>query len=323
MRRSPRALLTSSQLTARIARGDRRSLTRVRQTILRSRKQAAGVQQRFDSLVAHNPDAVYSLDRAGRFVSINAACERYSGYRADELLGTSSLAVIVPDDAARVQEHFLKALAGVAQDYEVAIVHKSGRRVELQVTNIPIVIDGKCVGVYGVAKDITLRRRLLDLTRPMSTTSSVEGQVKLILGAMREAVPYDSGGLYWVDQDARLLRPNTLVAATWVSSTLETFEIPLDKGIMGAVACSGQGELVNNAHLDPRTIYPPDAVVACEHLVVVPVGVDGRVVGVFYVARRSDPPFSERDFQVVQLFIGHAAAAIEKTYLFEQTRHVR
>src|SRR6266568_8027604 len=320
MRRSPRALLTSSQLTARLARGERGSLTRIRKALLRSRKQAAGVQQRFDSLVAHNPDAVYSLDRAGRFVSVNAACERYSGYTTEELLGTSSLAVIVPDDAERVQHHFIKALGGDAQDYEVTIVHKSGRRVELQVTNIPIVIDGKCVGVYGVAKDITLRRRLLDLTRPMSTTSSVEGQVKLILGAMREAVPYDSGGLYWVDQDARLLRPNTLVAATWVSSTLETFEIPLDKGIMGAVACSGQGELVNNAHLDPRTIYPPDAVVACEHLVVVPVGVDGRVVGVFYVARRSDPPFSERDFQVVQLFIGHAAAAIEKTYLFEQTR---
>jgi len=320
MRRSPRALLTSSQLTARLARGDRRALTRIRQTLVRSRKQAAGVQQRFDSLVAHNPDAVYSLDRAGRFVSVNAACERYSGYTTDELLGTSSLAVIVPDNAARVQAHFLKALDGEAQDYEVSIVHKSGSRVELQVTNIPIVVDGKCLGVYGVAKDITLRRRLLDLTRPMSTTSSVEGQVKLILGAMREALPYDSGGLYWVDQEAGMLRPNTLVAATWVSSTLETFDIPLDKGIMGAVARSGQGERVNNAHLDPRTIYPPDAVVACEHLIVAPVGVDGRTVGVFYVARRSDPPFSDRDFEVVQLFISHAAAAIEKTYLFEQTR---
>jgi len=320
MRRSPRALLTSSQLTARLARGDRGSLTRIRQAFLRSRKQAAGVRQRFDSLVAHNPDAVYSLDPAGRFVSVNAACERYSGYTSDELLGTSSLAVIVPDDAARVQAHFLKALGGEAQDYEVTIVHKSGRRVELQVTNIPIVIDGKCIGVYGVAKDITLRRRLLDLTRPMSSTPSVEGQVKLILGAMREAVPYDSGGLYWIDQDAGLLRPYTLVAATWVSSALESFEIPLGKGIMGAVACSGQGELVKNAHLDPRTIYPPDAVVPCEHLVVAPVNVDGRVVGVFYVARRSDPPFSDRDFEVVQLFISHAAAAIEKTYLFEQTR---
>ena len=60
--------------------------------------------------------------------------------------------------------------------------------------------------------------------------------------------------------------------------------------------------------------------VECEHLVVVPVAVDGRTMGVFYVARRSDPPFSAHEFEVVQLFIGHAAAAIEKTHLFEQTR---
>src|SRR5947199_9880740 len=108
MRSSPRALLTSSQLTARLARADRRSLTRIRQTLLRSRKQAAAVQQRFDSLVAHNPDAVYSLDRAGRFVSVNAACERYSGYNADGLQGTTSLTVILPESAERVQAHFVK-----------------------------------------------------------------------------------------------------------------------------------------------------------------------------------------------------------------------
>src|SRR5437588_124135 len=299
MSRSPRPLPVSTQLTARVASGDRRSLARLRQALRRSRRQAAAVQQRFASLVAHNPDAVYALDRGGRFVSVNAACERFMGYTAEELLGTSSLAMIVADNVDRVQAHLLKALGGDAQDYEMTIEHKSGRRVELQVTNIPIVIDGDCVGVYGVAKDITLRRRLLDLTRPMNTTSSVEGQVKLILSAMREVLPYDSGGLYWVDDDAGTLRPNTLVAATWVSSTLESFEIPMGKGIMGAVARSGQGELVNNAHLDPRTIYPPDAVVACEHLVVVPVGVDGQIVGVFYVARRSDPPFSDRDFEVV------------------------
>ncbi|MCA1645375.1 MAG: EAL domain-containing protein, partial [Chloroflexi bacterium] len=310
----------STLLRARLAGAQRQPLTRIRRALLRSRKQGASVQQRLDSLVAHNPDAVYSVDRAGRFVSVNAASEMFTGYTADELVGTFLLDVIVPDNAARVQAHFLDALSGHAQDYEVSLVHKSGRRVELHVTNIPIVIDGECVGIYGVAKDITLRRRLLDLTRPMSTTSSVEGQVKLILGALREVLPYDSGGLYWVDHEAGLLRPNTLVASTWVSSTLESFEIPLDRGIMGAVARTNQGELVNNAHLDPRTIYPPDATVTCEHLVAVPVGVEGRTLGVFYVARRSDPPFSDHDFELVQLFIGHAAAAIEKTYLFEQTR---
>src|SRR3981081_2377037 len=108
MRRFPRPLPISRQLTARLANGDRRSLSAIRQALLRSRRQAAAVQQRFDSLVAHNPDAVYSLDRAGRFVSANAACETFSGYSPDELLGPTSLGVILPDDAVREQGYILQ-----------------------------------------------------------------------------------------------------------------------------------------------------------------------------------------------------------------------
>jgi diguanylate cyclase (GGDEF)-like protein/PAS domain S-box-containing protein len=316
MRRIPRPVLLSK---TRLAAAQRK-LALSQRALRSTRGQAAALQQRLDSLCAHNPDAVYSLDRRGHILTVNHACADFTGYTADELLGQPSVRLIAAEDVDRAGVHFHKAIGGQAQDYELTINHKSGRRVELHVTNIPIVINHEVVGVYGVAKDITLRRRLLDLTRPMSATLSVEAQVKLILGALREVLRYDSGGLYWVDHAARVLRPAVQEAAEWVSVDLERFEIPLDKGIMGAVARANAGEFVNNAERDPRTIYPPGAQVECEHLVAVPVAVDGGTIGVFYVARRSDPPFSPHEFEIVELFIGHAAAAIEKTHLFEQTR---
>ncbi len=46
-----------------------------------------------------------------------------------------------------------------AQHEDIAILHKSGRRVEINITKVPIVVDGAVVGVYGIAKDITARRR--------------------------------------------------------------------------------------------------------------------------------------------------------------------
>ena len=315
MRRRPHALLSSRTYLGRA----RRALEQTRQVLLLTRKQAAASQERFESLFAHNPDAVYALDPEGRMIGANKVCESVTGYSAEELL-ERPFAIVFPEDIAYAQEHFQTAMRGEAHEFEITIRHKSGRRVELQVTNIPIVVDGEVVGIYGVGRDISLRRRLLDLTRPISATSSVEGQVNLILSALVDVLPYDSGGLYWVDHVARVLRPETLVAANWVSSDLDVFEVPLDGSVMGGIALSNRGELLNHAELDPRSIYPPGAVVMCEHLVVVPVAVDGRTVGIFYVARSSDPPFSPRDFEVVQLFIGHAAAAIEKMHLFEQTR---
>src|SRR6266571_3164390 len=151
---------------------------------------AAGVRQRFDSLFAHNPDAVYALDRNGRCVSANQACATMTGYSVAELLSMEDWSPIVSAESSVIAgEHLRRALAGDAHDFELTIRHRSGRRVELHVTNIPIVEGGQVVGVYAVAKDITLRRRLLELTQPMTATSSVETQVKLILDALREVLP--------------------------------------------------------------------------------------------------------------------------------------
>jgi diguanylate cyclase (GGDEF)-like protein/PAS domain S-box-containing protein len=298
----------------------RLALARSRRALSVTRKQAAAAQQRFDSLFAHNPDAVYALDLDGRMIAANQACANVSGYAVEELLAMPSTALIVPEQIALAHDHLVTAVGGEGHEFEVTIRHKSGRPVQLLVTNIPIVVDGAVVGVYGVARDFSLPRRLLDLTQPISATSSVEGQVNLILSALVDVLRYDSGGLYWVDPVRRVLRPETLVAANWVSSDLDVFEVPLDGSVMGSIAQSSRGELLNHAERDPRSVYPPGAVVVCEHLVVVPVVVDGRTVGIFYVARHSDPPFSSREFDIVQLFIGHAAAAIEKMHLLEQTR---
>jgi signal transduction histidine kinase len=66
----------------------------------------------------------------------------------------------VPEDLPKTMNYFRKAAEGEPQNYEVAILRKDGSRVELNVTNVPIVVNDRIVGVYGVAKDITERKRV-------------------------------------------------------------------------------------------------------------------------------------------------------------------
>ena len=117
-------------------------------------------EQRYRSLFDHHPEAIYSFDSEGRFVSANAACEGLTGYGLDELIGKSFLPLIVPEDQGRALEHFRAAMAGRAASYEESIIHTSGRRIEVAITKLPIVVDGKVVGVYGIAQDLTARREL-------------------------------------------------------------------------------------------------------------------------------------------------------------------
>jgi PAS domain S-box-containing protein len=137
-------------------------------------------EQRYRSLFEHNPDAVYSFDVEGRFTSANAACEELTGCTIDELIGTPFATLVVPEHRERANQHFLTAMRGKATSYDEAIVHKSGRRVEISVTKLPIIVDGKVVGVYGIAKDLTWQRELewrLQQSQKMEAVGRVAGGV--------------------------------------------------------------------------------------------------------------------------------------------------
>lgn len=122
-------------------------------------------EQRYRSLFDHNPDAVYSFDLEGTLLSLNAALEEMTGYTRDEVIGTSFELYIAPENVERVMQHFLATTQGTPQNYECGILRKDGSRLDFHVTNLPIVVGGEIVGVYGIAKDISERKALEDRLR--------------------------------------------------------------------------------------------------------------------------------------------------------------
>jgi PAS domain S-box-containing protein len=126
---------------------------------MQAEERLAESEQRFRSLLDQNPDVVLSMELDGRGVTINRAGAHVSGYAVEEWLGRSLAPLVVPEELERTMAHFRRAAQGEPQTYDTAIVHRDGHRVDVRVTNVPIVVDGKIVGVYGIAKDITERKR--------------------------------------------------------------------------------------------------------------------------------------------------------------------
>jgi diguanylate cyclase (GGDEF)-like protein/PAS domain S-box-containing protein len=115
-------------------------------------------EQEITSMYEHNPDPLYKLDLEGRVMDTNPACKEVLGYEKDDVKGRSIYDVIVPVDLEKAKDHFMKAVKGIPQKYEVSVYHKAGHIVDLNVTNVPIFVDGKVVGIFGIAKDITSSR---------------------------------------------------------------------------------------------------------------------------------------------------------------------
>lgn len=116
-------------------------------------------EQQYRSLFQHNTDVVYSTDLSGEFTSVNKSFEKLLGYDADEVLHTNSLDFIYKEDIPKVKRHFIRALQGKEQYYDLRVKAKDGRHLLFQIKNVPIIVNGNKVGVFGIGRDITEQKR--------------------------------------------------------------------------------------------------------------------------------------------------------------------
>jgi PAS domain S-box-containing protein len=141
----------------------RRRYREARSEVLRrdlAERALAETVQRSRSLFQYHPHAAYSLDLEGRFVDVNPASERLTGYSEAELRGMDSTALSAPDDADMARATLEDIAVRRARTFDTTVVNKLGNAVELRVTSLPIVVDDQVVGMYGVAEDVTAANQM-------------------------------------------------------------------------------------------------------------------------------------------------------------------
>ncbi|MFC5447718.1 PAS domain-containing sensor histidine kinase [Paenibacillus aestuarii] len=142
----------------------------------RTQRKLEEKEQGYKSLVAHNPDAIFTLDFNGRMIDMNSATEKIMGYRQDELLHQSFFQHMIPVDQEAAFQLYERSVNGESNSIETAITHKDGKSVDLNLKWVPIIVNDKVDGVYGIAKDITERKRTEELLIK-SEKLSVVGQL--------------------------------------------------------------------------------------------------------------------------------------------------
>jgi hypothetical protein len=143
-------------------------------------------KQRYRSLFTFNPDPVFSLDLNGRYQSMNQAGCELSGYSEEELLGNNFSMLLLAEEVSRIQQHFQATRQGEPQHFETKCRNRRGEELEVEVTNLPIKVEGQIVGVFGIAKDISERNRMTRALREALQHS--ERQAELLRGLNESAV---------------------------------------------------------------------------------------------------------------------------------------
>jgi len=117
-------------------------------------------ESRFRELFENANDLIYTHDLSGVFTSLNRAGERITGYTRDEALKMHLSAVVAPEYLEYAQRMTMRKLDGeMPTSYELEIIAKDGNRVMLELSTRLIYQNDKPVGVQGIGRDITSRRK--------------------------------------------------------------------------------------------------------------------------------------------------------------------
>ncbi|MDR6549765.1 PAS domain S-box protein [Paenibacillus qinlingensis] len=115
-------------------------------------RKLAESEQRYKSLIEHNPAGILTCDIQGRILGANPAMERILGYSKDELHLQLIHHLFQPKDPNLVQAEGMHLRN---DNYMLKFQQANGEIIELGVKNVPIIVNGEWDGVYLIAKDIT------------------------------------------------------------------------------------------------------------------------------------------------------------------------
>jgi diguanylate cyclase (GGDEF)-like protein len=154
-------------------------------------------------------------------------------------------------------------------------------------------------------------RRLADVFHEVLSEQTHSTVLERIADSLADVIPYDAFTIYQADEARRLLIP-VMARDRWADEIMSD-RPALGEGITGWAIDHCEPQLVNEAHLDPRTkTVPGTPEDEPEALISIPLVARGAVKGALNVYRLGiDARFSEEEFELAKRFGDAAALALD------------
>jgi len=122
-------------------------------------------EKRYSSLVTNSLDAIYYQDRDGVILEANNVVEKITGYKVQEIVNRNFQQYVNKDYYEHTLFFFGQAIEGSPQRFETALTTKEGGTSYVSVTLIPVFENRSVKGLFGIAKDITPEKKILEELR--------------------------------------------------------------------------------------------------------------------------------------------------------------
>jgi diguanylate cyclase (GGDEF)-like protein/PAS domain S-box-containing protein len=298
------------------------------------------IEARYREFFENANDMVYTLDLEGNLTSLNKAAERITGYSRDEALQMKLVDFVAPDHQELARNILQRQLAGEPPaTHEIDIITKSDQRLALEISTHLISREGKPIGVQGIARDVTERKKteealqqaklkleawvneLEQRTREMTLLSEMgdmlraclttEEAYSVIVRVAQQIFPVQVGALYVITSSRNLVE----AVAIWGDASLaERVFSPdecwaLRRGRVHWVEDPSIGLVCKHLH------HPPPDGYLC-----VPMMAQSEALGVLHLTQPHSTRLTEPKQRLAVAMAEHIAMALSNLKLHETLR---
>ena len=305
-------------------------------------------EERYRELIENANDIVYMLDFDGRITSINAAAETILGYSQSELL-EMNITEVLSLDSFVVGEQMLTS-GHQRTNYEVDVITKTGQVRRLETSNKLITKGSQPVGIQGIARDISIRRRteeslreadqralseyerLLERISGLAQALGTARELNVIFRGLREftdtSVPCNGFfvSLYDPIHDLRTACYAWADGEELDVSNLPTMPVtsygPNSRAIRtGQVIITNDYMSATRGH--PTVIVGPDNGLRPQSSIAVPMAVMGRIIGTIEVQSYESNAYHHEHQTAMSMAANLTAVAIENVRLLSRESRAR
>ncbi|MGE6258560.1 EAL domain-containing protein [Heyndrickxia sporothermodurans] len=120
------------------------------------KKQLIESKEIYQSLIIHNLDAIFSINENGRILNANPASQKMFGLSEHELLHRSIYDFVDKKSVSEIYDVMTHTLLdGPKETTDCTFIGKDARKINVQLKTVPIVVNGKIVGIYIIMRDLT------------------------------------------------------------------------------------------------------------------------------------------------------------------------
>jgi sigma-B regulation protein RsbU (phosphoserine phosphatase) len=153
---------------------------------------------------------------------------------------------------------------------------------------------------------------IYSFSEKLASTLDLDKVAGLTLDEARHLIAATDGAVMLFDESANRLHPVADFGDVYSTASGHAWE----DGIFASILATGQGEIVNDVHADPRHVHGQCAIAS---LVCTPLRVKERVTGLLALSSSLPVSYTAADLKLVNTIALQTASAVENARLFERT----